>query len=160
MRGAHLATAAALACVAVNGARAQQRPTPYAEYRADVMSGRNTAAQAGAGLVLPFGIYVRTSLDGAVGATWRDGLARASGRADLVSRFLLDPFRETPVVLSLGGGVSVPYVDGDTRVRPYLTAVVDVEGRLRGRITPAFQIGLGGGVRVGVVLRTSPRAWR
>jgi hypothetical protein len=72
---------------------------------------------------------------------------------------LLDPFRETPVALSLGGGVSVPYVDGQ-RVRPYLTLVADLEGRKRGAITPAIQIGLGGGARVGVVLRTSVARWR
>jgi len=165
-RLARLAAGAALGCAAsgalgaLGALGAQRRPTSYAEYRADVIAGSATAAQAGGGLVLPFGVYVRTSLDGAIGATWRGGVARTSGRADVISRFLLDPFRETPVVLSMGGGVSVPYADGDTRVRPYLTVVVDVEGRQHGAITPALQVGLGGGLRVGVVLRTSPRAWR
>jgi len=160
MRLARVAVAAALACAASGALNAQGRPASYAEYRADVIAGSATAAQAGGGLVLPFGVYVRTSLDGAIGATWRDGAARTSGRADVISRFLLDPFRETPIVLSMGGGVSVPYANGDTRVRPYLTVVVDVEGRQHGAITPALQVGLGGGVRLGVVLRTSPRAWR
>jgi hypothetical protein len=38
--------------------------------------------------------------------------------------------------------------------------VADLEGRKRGAITPAIQIGLGGGARVGVVLRTSVPRWR
>ena len=79
----------------------------------------------------------------------------ASGRVDAIARFLLDPFREMPLGLSLGGGVSVPYASGDTATRPYLTAVVDIEGRRRGGLTPALQLGLGGGARVGLVLRTS-----
>ena len=103
---------------------------------------------------------MRTSIDGAGGVTWRDGSTRASGRVDMISRFLLDPYREVPIGVSLGGGVSVPYASGDRNVRPYLTAVIDVEGRLRHRVTPAVQIGFGGGTRVGFVLRTSPGAWR
>jgi hypothetical protein len=45
-------------------------------------------------------------------------------------------------------------------VRPYLTVVIDVEGRMRGPVTPALQVGLGGGTRVGVVLRASKARWR
>jgi hypothetical protein len=138
----------------------QQRIPTFTEYRADVLVGRGTAVEGGLGIVIPAGVYVRTSIDGAAGATWRDDSPHASGRVDIISRFLLDPFRETPVGVSLGGGVSVPYASGDRRVRPYLTAVVDVEGRRRSGITPAIQIGFGGGTRVGFVLRRSPRTWR
>jgi hypothetical protein len=56
--------------------------------------------------------------------------------------------------------LSLPYTKGDTRTRPYLTAVIDVEGRQRGRFTPALQVGLGGGTRVGVVIRSSATRWR
>jgi len=141
-------------------AGAQNAPPPYAEYRADVIAGSGTTTEAGAGLVVPLDIYVRLGLDGALGSTWRDGATRGSGRVDGIARFLLDPFREVPVGLSLGGGVSVPYVVGDEHVRPYLTAVIDVEGRMRGPVTPAIEVGLGGGTRVGFVLRASPRRWR
>ncbi len=65
-----------------------------------------------------------------------------------------------PFGISLGGGISVPFVQGDTRVRPYLTAVADLEGHKHGPVTPALQIGLGGGARLGVVLRMSPGRWR
>jgi len=135
-------------------------PTRYAEYRVDGIMGGGTTAQAGFGVVVPLGIYVRLGIDAAGGATWSDDASRGSGRVDVIGRFLLDPFREAPVGLSLGGGVSVPYVDGQKTIRPYLTAVVDIEGRMRGRLTPALQLGLGGGTRIGLVLRTSPARWR
>ena len=155
--------AVTVALAAAERAEAQTEslvPPLYPEFRADAIVGRQTAAQAGAGVVIPAGIYVRFSVDVAGGATFADGASRASGRIDAVGRFLLDPFRETPVAVSFGGGLSVPYVDGQTHVRPYLTAVIDVEGRQRGPVTPALQIGLGGGARVGLVLRASRPRWR
>jgi hypothetical protein len=135
-------------------------PSLYPELRADAIIGRQTAAQLGAGVVMPLGIYVRFSVDAAGGATFAENGSRASGRIDAIGRFLLDPFRETPIALSVGGGVSVPYVDGQSRVRPYLTAVIDIEGRQHGKLTPALQLGLGGGARVGFVLRASPPRFR
>ena len=141
-------------------AGAQNQPPAYAEYRADGIFGRGASAQGGVGASIPLGIYVRLGVDAAAGAAWRDQTTRAAGRVDVIGRFLLDPFRETPVALSFGGGVSVPYTDGDPHVRPYLTVVIDVEGRMRGPVTPALQIGLGGGTRVGVVLRASKARWR
>ncbi len=141
-------------------ARAQNAPPAYSEYRADAIVGRGTSAQLGIGAVFPGGVYARMSVDGAAGATWRDGGTHASGRVDVIARFLLDPFREAPVGLSVGAGLSVPYVAGDTHVRPYLTFVADIEGRRRSGLTPALQIGLGGGARVGIVLRRSVSRWR
>jgi len=135
-------------------------PPPYAEYRVDAISARGTALEAGAGVSVPAGIYVRLGFDGAAGAMWRDDAAHAAGRVDAIARFMLDPFREVPVGLSVGGGLTVPYVQGDKTVRPLLVAVVDIEGRMRGRFTPALQLGLGGGARLGVVIRTSPPRFR
>ncbi len=140
--------------------RAQNAPPFYAEYRADAIVGSGTAAQGGGGVSVPLGVYVRLAIDASGGATRRDGSTRGSGRVDAIGRFLLDPFREVPVALSLGGGVSVPYVSGQAQLRPYLVLVVDLEGRARGPITPAVQLGLGGGTRVGLVLRTSAGRWR
>ena len=86
--------------------------------------------QAGVGVVIPARLYVRLSIDGAAGAdVAATASSRASGRVDAIARFLLDPFREAPIGVSLGGGVSVPYASGDEHVRPYLTAVVDIEGQ-------------------------------
>jgi hypothetical protein len=146
---------------AARAARAQLRtPSPFPEYRVDAIVGSRTALQAGAGVVIPLGIYVRLGLDGAAGATWRQGDVNASGRVDAIGRFLFDPLREVPVGVSLGGGVSLPYAVHDPRVRPYLTAVLDVEGRMRGAVTPALELGLGGGARIGLVFRASPARWR
>jgi len=159
----HLWAALVLMFVVASRSDGQQQRLhvpPYGEFRGDAIFGDGTALQGGAGIVFPAGIYVRVNVDGAAGTRFRDGQSRTSGRVDAIARFLLDPFRETPIGLSLGGGVTVPYTDGDRGVQPYLTAVIDIEGRRRGRITPALQIGLGGGTRVGVVLRTSTRAWR
>ncbi|HEX8943655.1 MAG TPA: hypothetical protein VF785_10985 [Gemmatimonadaceae bacterium] len=146
--------------VAGSPATAQNQPPPSAEYLADAVVGRGTAVQVGAGASVPLGIYVRLGIDAAGGATWRDQTTRASGRVDVIGRFLLDPFRETPLGLSFGGGISVPYTDGDGPTRPYLTVVIDVEGRMHGPVTPALRVGLGGGARIGVVLRTTPARWR
>jgi len=154
------------ACVAaallVSGvAGAQQIPTrPYAEYRADAIIARGTAAQIGGGVVVPLGLYVRLGIDAGAGATWRYGEAFGIGRVDAIARFLLDPFRESRLGFSLGGGVSAPIGSAEPSQPPYMTAVIDIEGRRGHGLTPALQIGLGGGTRVGVVLRQSPLQWR
>jgi len=159
------ATINALAVLVVVAAASRangQTPSPsrYVEYRVDAIGGNGVATQIGLGAVIPAGTYVRLGIDAAGGPAWRDGATRAGGRVDAIGRFLLDPFREAPVALSFGGGLSVPYVDGQKQLRAFLTAVVDVEGRMRGRVTPALQVGLGGGWRVGIVLRASPARWR
>ena len=76
----------------------------------------------------------------------------------MIARFLFDPFRQQRWGFSAGGGVSVRARDGD-RVRPFLVAVLDLEApRSASGITPAIQLGLGGGVRIGMALRwASPR---
>jgi hypothetical protein len=157
----HVAVVTALVSCAITARAGAQLLTPsYTEYRADGIVGRGTSAQAGLGAVYQLGVYVRTSIDAAAGATWHGAQTLGSGRVDLIARFLLDPFREAPIGFSVGGGLSVPYVSGDAHVRPLMTAVVDLEGRMRRDITPALQIGLGGGARIGIVLRTSTPRWR
>jgi hypothetical protein len=150
-----------LGCLRLGDAGAQTLASPpdYLEYRADAIVAHNTSLEAGLGAVEPLGPYIRMGIDGAAGASWRDGSPHPSGRIDAIGRFLLDPFREMQVGLSLGGGVSVPVVIGQP-VRPYLAVVVDIEGRMKGPVTPALQLGLGGGARIGVVMRTSVRRWR
>jgi hypothetical protein len=157
--GNHLVCTCVLVALGAVPVRAQLAPQRYAEYRVDGISGRGNTLQAGGGVTVPEGIYVRVAVDGAFGTTWRDGAAHPSGRGDVIARFSLDPLRESPFGLSLGGGVSVPVVEGD-RVRPYATVVIDLEGRMRGHWTPAVQLGLGGGTRLGVALRASPPRWR
>lgn len=160
---AAIGTCAALAALAP-ALRAQvPRPSVQPELRADVIAGHQPAVQLGAGLQVPMGYYVRIGVDGAVGvSTGGDAptSGRADARADLLVRFLLDPFRQSAYGLSLGGGLSARAEPGD-RVRPRLLVAMDVEGhRSSHGLVPALQVGLGGGVRVGVVLRRGERLMR
>jgi hypothetical protein len=155
----HLALATLAFLIPAAGG-AQQPARPYAEYRADAIIARGTAAQVGGGVVLPLGIYVRLGVDAAAGATWRHSETVGSGRVEAIARFLLDPFRESRLGFSIGGGVSAPSGSAEPSQPPYLTAVIDLEGPRNHGITPALQVGLGGGTRLGVVLRQSPRQWR
>jgi hypothetical protein len=138
-------------------------PRLVPELRADVIIGDRAAAHVGAGVQLPVGYYVRIGAVAAAGVLIGERAApvgsgestgaRASGRVDLLARFLLDPFRQSRYGLSVGGGVSLRADQGD-RARPVLLVAVDVEGRRSARgIAPALQVGLGGGVRIGVIVR-------
>jgi hypothetical protein len=159
IRGARARTLAlAIVAVAPHVVRAQQPASPGVapEVRADLIFGDRPAVQAGAGVQIPFGYYVRVGIDGAVGA--RTGRRLSSqgtvdGRLDVLARFLLDPFRQSAYGLSLGGGMSLRAEPGE-RAKPWLLVAVELEGRRSARgLAPAVQLGLGGGVRVGVVLR-------
>lgn len=154
---------AALAALAP-AARAQlASPSVQPEVRLDVIAGHRPAVQLGAGVQIPMGYYVRVGVDGAVGVpTGGDAPSprRPDARADLLVRFLLDPFRQSAFGLSLGGGLSARAEPGD-RVRPRLLVALDLEGRRSAHgLVPALQVGLGGGVRVGVVLRRGARLMR
>ncbi len=124
------------------------------EVRLDGLFGSNGVVHAGYGVSVPAGIYVRTGVVGAVGG----GSHGFESRADLLGRFSLDPFRQSRWGPYGGAGIS-------GRFRPnraggshaYLLAYLGLEGALRAgaRVgwVPAFELGLGGGTRVGVILR-------
>jgi hypothetical protein len=157
-------TAGILLAVSAAPARAQvPSPTVQPELRLDVIAGHEPAVQAGAGVQVPMGYYVRVGIVGAVGVpTGADAPSprRADARADLLVRFLLDPFRQSRYGLSIGGGLSARAEPGD-RVRPLLLVAMDLEGRRSSHgLVPALQLGLGGGVRVGVILRRGARLMR
>ncbi len=130
-----------------------QPPGAKPELRVDDITDRSgTAVQVGAGVQVPFGYYTRVGLLAAAGSELSNG-GQLDARLDIVGRFLLDPFRQMPWGLSAGAGVSVRAEPGRV-VKPFLLAVVDLEGpRSSGGVSPAFQVGLGGGVRFGVALR-------
>lgn len=134
------------------------------EVRVDAIAERSTTAvQGGAGVQLPAGYYARVGVVAALGtdASASKGAARhLDGRVDVVGRFLLDPFRQSRWGLSVGAGVSVRSEYGKP-LRPLLLTVADLEGpRSAGGVSPAFQVGLGGGVRVGMALRWGDRTVR
>jgi hypothetical protein len=140
---------------------AQQPPVAAVspEVRTDLIAGHEPAVQLGAGVQIAAGYYARIGLDVAVGVPLGADAAAGSprhgvdGRLDLLARFLLDPFRQTAYGVSVGGGASLRAEQGD-RARPFLLVAVDVEGRRSTRgVVPALQLGLGGGARIGVVLR-------
>jgi hypothetical protein len=164
MRARRLQFRVALALTLVVSAAAlsqsPQQPLQM-EGRLDAIIARTTGVEAGLGLSIPSGIYVRSGLVAGIGAG-RHGL---EGRTDLFSRFSLDPFRQSRWAPYGGAGISGRYrskLDGGSRA--YLLVVVGVEGPLplgqTSGIVPAFELGLGGGARVGVILRRGINARR
>lgn len=152
-----LAAALVAAGTRVAGAQVASPPVVESELRVDAIIGNQPAVQVGAGAQFALGYYVRLGVDGAVGV--RTGQrspasdSRLDGRLDVLTRFLLDPFRQSAYGLSVGGGLSLRAEPGD-RVRPLLLVAADLEGRRsRAGFSPALQVGLGGGVRLGIVLR-------
>ena len=124
------------------------------EVRADVARiGNRYGVQAGGGVQIPLGYYTRIGVIGAAGADLGRLTQDASGRMDVIARFLFDPFRQQRWGVSAGGGISLRVRSRD-RVRPYLVSLIDLEApRIAHRISPAFQLGLGGGIRLGAALR-------
>jgi hypothetical protein len=128
------------------------KPAVQWQGRLDVAtSGRGTAALGGVGVNVPAGYYVRVGVEGSVGATSASGGLEAAARLELSTRFLFDPFAEQRVGWYAGGGLAS--VRDGTAWRPYLTLLVGREGPTAGRWRSAVEAGVGGGVRIGVVLR-------
>lgn len=130
---------------------------PRTELRIDYLGGRRPGLHAGLGLSVRAGTYVRIGGNAGVGA---DTFGARSDRAhaDLTARFLLDPYRENRVGVSLGGGIGARY--GEERVRGVLLLLADVEAGGRGRWTPFLRAGIGGGARIAVGLRRASATGR
>ena len=152
---ATLSGAVVLALTAPSMLRAQLdplRPPLQVEMRADLLGGPPAGAQLGAGINVPAGYYVRLGLDAGGGPAVRDGAAFASGRVDLTARYLLDPFGEARWGPYVGGGITAQWDRRATR-RADLLLLAGLEGPAHGGWRTAFEVGLGGGARLGVVLR-------
>jgi hypothetical protein len=153
----NIARACGFICLLLSPALAgSQIPTQslQSEIRVDAIVARTGAVQAGYGLSIPAGIYIRNGLVGAVGI----GAHGFEGRADLVSRFSLDPFRQSRWAPYGGAGLSGRFRPAEAGgSRGYLLVVLGIEGPLpaghRSGWVPAVEVGLGGGARLGVVLR-------
>lgn len=142
------------------GSLPAQGPSIARELRIDAIAARHTALEAGASVILPGGVYARTSVTAAAGLANRNPTSAPVGRVEVVSRFLLDPLRESRYGLSVGGGLGVTNLVSGPRWQPYLACVFDLELKRRGSMTPAIQLGLGGGARLGVALRSGSERWR
>jgi len=131
------------------------------EGRVDGIFARSGGVEAGLGVTAPTGLYVRSGIVAGIGAS-RHGV---EGRTDLIARFSLDPFRQSRWAPYGGGGISGRYRSKlDEGSKAYLLLFLGVEGPLPlGRTSgwvPALEIGLGGGARVGFVLRRGINARR
>ena len=131
-------------------ARAQAPFRP--ELRADAIAGRVPALHLGVGASRPAGTYARLVGVAAQGIAWKGGDVRYAARLDLLGRFFLDPMANRSTAWYGSGGVSLVY-DGFERWRPLLTLAIGVEGPARGPVSPAAEVGLGGGARVAIILR-------
>jgi hypothetical protein len=145
--------------VAGGGQVVQQRI--QSEVRLDGIFARSSGVEAAYGFTVPVGIYVRSGIIAGVGV----GCHGAEGRTDFISRFSFDPFRQTRWSPYAGAGLSGRYrSERDGGDRAYLLVFLGVEGPLPlGELSgwvPALEVGLGGGARVGVILRKGVNARR
>lgn len=141
---------------------AQNVQQPFqSEMRVDGIFARSSAVQAGYGVSIPAGLYVRNGIVGGVGV----GAHGADGRLDIVSRFSFDPFRQSRWSPYAGAGFSTRFrTDTDGGTRGFLLAYLGVEGPLalgkQAGWVPALEVGFGGGTRVGLILRRGIAARR
>ncbi len=94
------------------------------------------------------GTYVRTGIDGAIGSS-KDGI---SGRFDGFARFHLDPFRQHKWAPYGGGGLTARF-DDNRSTRYYLLVFLGIDGPVAHKIATSIEAGLGGGGRVGIIIR-------
>ena len=118
------------------------------EGRVDLIAAKKSAAQAGIGIVRYAGTYLRTGIVAGLGTT-KDGL---SSRADGFALFHLDPFRQSRWSPYGGAGLSGRFDEG-SRPKAYLLVFAGVDGPVRNGLTTSFEAGLGGGARLGVIIR-------
>jgi hypothetical protein len=118
------------------------------EGRLDAILRNPSAIHAGAGFTIPLGTYVRSGIDAAIGAS-EHGI---SGRVDLVNRFHLDPFRQHRWAPYAGGGITARFDDNRSN-RLYLLMFAGVDGPESHGIGTSIEAGLGGGARIGIILR-------
>jgi len=142
----------------VGAARASaQQPTAglagrQIELRADLFVRDVASVGLGGGLVAMMGDYGRLAIVAGAGAEWRDQRASGTAHLDVVSRWLLDPYAQLRWGLYGGAGATVRWT-ADARAQPWLLLVAGAEGPEHGGWRPAVEFGLGGGARLGVVLR-------
>lgn len=148
-----LASAATVPAATVAQAQANRRPARVQlEARADYIDAHVSAAHLGVGFSVPAGTYVRLGGVAAAGQAWTDGESSVAGRVDALARFVVDPLRESRWAPYATGGIGALY-DESNRWRAVLVGALGIEGPPASGVVPAVEVGFGGGVRVGIVLR-------
>jgi hypothetical protein len=125
------------------------------EVRLDALVARSTALQGALGVSVPLGRSVRVEVAAGAGPELGDGgggATRATGRGDVIARFVLDPDRVAGWGVYGGSGLSVRG-DPQEGTRALAAVVVGAERRGGGSVVPFAELGLGGGVRIGVGFR-------
>ncbi|HJR63016.1 MAG TPA: hypothetical protein VJ803_04895 [Gemmatimonadaceae bacterium] len=125
------------------------------EVRVDAFLADRSALHGALGVSIPLANTVRAQVIAGLGALIGGGDG-TSGRVDLLARYLVDPFRRARWGFYGGGGVSARYDEGQDW-HGELVVLVGAERRSSGRLMPFFELGYGGGVKLGVGLRSSPR---
>ena len=125
------------------------------EVRLDALFARVDAIHAGVGATVPLGNYVRA---GIVGATGLSGDGR-SARIDVLARFHLDPFRESRWAPYAGGGLTTRF-DRGRNAHTYLMLLAGIDGPAANGLGTSVEAALGGGGRVGIILRRTRRERR
>ena len=153
MRAGHAATALVLALTPTRATAQGQLQKWQPEAHLELLAARSTALHFSVGANVIAGDYVRLGLLGGMGARRVHDSTRASGRIDVVGRFHLDPFRQYKRGFYAGGGGTWLFDDGlAPRVRVLL--VLGYEGsEARSTLITGAEVGVGGGVRIGVTIR-------
>jgi hypothetical protein len=134
------------------GSGAQAARGPRFEARVEGIVERHGTVQLGIGFNAASSNYTGWGVVAAVGATERRGRLEPTARADAVIRFLLDPFHESKRGLYGLGGVGV-MENGNHDPQPRVFIGLGLEGERWGPFMPAFELALGGGVRLAAVFR-------
>lgn len=133
-------------------------PRLQGQLRAEAVAGTEPTVLAGAGFNVPAGYYVRIDGWAAAGRVSEPGSGHVA-RAALAGRFLVDPFHEARWGPYAGGGVAMDWRRGGVS-RASLLLLVGTDFPRRGAWQPAAELGIGGGVRMALVLRAARRNGR
>jgi len=143
-------------CLSAQSPAVQPGASPITvEVRLDALFARVDAIHAGVGATVPLGNYVRAGIVGATGLSG-DG---HSARIDVLARFHLDPFRESRWAPYAGGGLTTRF-DRGRNAHTYLMLLAGIDGPAANGLGTSVEAALGGGGRVGIILRRTRRERR
>jgi hypothetical protein len=128
-------------------------PRLQTEARIEVLAAHTTAFHFGLGVNAITGTNLRLALLLAGGIREASDDWRPSGRVEAVMRFHFDPLQQFPRGFYAGGGGAI-FVDRGARARARTLVTVGLEGSPnRRRVILGGELGLGGGVRLGLTAR-------
>lgn len=134
-------------------------PTVQPELSAAATFGNRTSAAAGVGINVPAGYYVRVAEAISFGRELTGARPGNVLRAEVVARFLTDPFGESRWGPYGGGGAAVDWRDGSAgRVALMLVAGTELPSKAAWR--PGIEIAVGNGVRLSLIIRRARTAGR